>query len=130
MSDNIQQSSGGDQAIPNLQKAMFANFSRTIEMFSFIAKAEAINQSMLTLLTNKTAVNIREEAGIENDRPAATSTPKTSAKFRDSNEMICHDCGKVFLRNSLIDSITKHLKETACKPYQCRVCKKLFKRVS
>lgn len=60
-------------------------------------------------------------------RQSSSSRQSTSEV---SNEMICYDCGKVFVRGSLTDSISKHVKETNCKPFPCSVCKKLFRDVS
>lgn len=118
--ESIQKSiSGEGQAVANLQKSMAEGFSQIFELLSYIAKAEAINQSILTLLTdNQASITIRRS----NIRPGATSTPRSA-------EILCHDCGKTFVRRSTTDSISKHAKETTCRPFQCQVCKKLFKRV-
>lgn len=63
---------------------------------------------------------------IVSSRQSSSSRHSTS----ESKEMICYDCGKVFIRGSLTDSISKHAKETHCKPFICSVCAKLFKDVS
>jgi hypothetical protein len=58
-----------------------------------------------------------------------SSEAGSSRKSSVLTNVICADCKKVFVRGSLTDSITKHAKETSCKPFGCSFCPKHFKKV-
>lgn len=68
---------------------------------------------------------------------ASSSRPSTSVSSEAGTSrktahttMICAECGKVFIRGSCADSITKHAKEAPCRPYGCAYCSRVFKKVS
>lgn len=54
----------------------------------------------------------------------------TEVQSSVSKTITCADCGKVFIRGSLLDSITKHVSTTSCRPFGCKHCARLFRKVS
>lgn len=59
------------------------------------------------------------------------SSASSSIELNEVNHVMCFECKKVFVKGSLNDSISKHVRETDCRPYKCLRpgCGRLFKRV-
>lgn len=76
-----------------------------------------------------TSARARSES-VESSVSSLHSNASSFKSTSDSKEVICDECGKIFSRGSQTDSITKHAKETSCKPFGCPYCDKNYKDVS
>ena len=90
-------------------------------------KENQVNQ-ILEDVTQSLGLDLVEEFLRENDQQDLQAV-KSDEESTFSMEIKCHDCGKVFIRGSQGNSISKHVKTTSCKPFQCPICKRLFRRV-
>lgn len=91
-------------------------------------KANLVNQ-ILENVTQSLGLNLVEEYLREIDQQDL-QVVKSEEESNVSREIKCYDCEKVFIRGSREDSISKHIKMTSCKPFQCIICKSLFRTVS
>lgn len=133
----------------NIQNASSNNFEMIEEIpYNEVEPNETIDESLFEINFNNTEhpeihstyTNITENISGHNSIMTSSSFANLndddsdhlddSIKSIDADPMIiCQDCGKAFVKGSFTDSMTKHLRETACKPYKCHLCDKHFKLV-
>lgn len=138
----------------DIMQLLTINFEKIDEKLNFLAQGSAVIFGQLIHLINaenapetlighdvvQGYLDTVEEEDTLNPMPStssmALSSRSTSSEAGSSRKssaitnVICADCKKVFVRGSLTDSITKHAKETSCKPFGCGFCLKLFKKVN
>lgn len=144
--------------LESIQKTMTENFEKIFETLALLVHGQAMLFGNVLLLSQtdrslqETATEINQESlnnKIQQQQhpvelplsPALSSPNESSTTFTFSKPVIaenltpgssqsqCAECGMVFTRKSH-DSISHHAKTTTCRPYQCSICKQLFKQVS
>lgn len=136
--------------VGQIHRVMMENFEKINNALALVIKSNSlILGNLILLLEGRNAQDIGHDVVQEHlqaidqkelmPKPSASSLPSTSTmaeatgssrKATVPTKMTCADCGKTFIRGSCADSITKHGKSTACRPYGCSYCPKLFKKVS
>lgn len=70
-------------------------------------------------------------SSVASSTSCATSNPETALDLSANKKIVtCAECGRAFVFGSISDSITKHAKETTCRPFGCSECRRCFKKVS
>jgi hypothetical protein len=129
---------------------MTQNFAKIFETLNFLMHGQAELYENLMLLVNN-GIPMQEARAemdpdgfynepqhpVEIELPPTPTTPGSSSPIESEATSTngkhppvkCADCGKIFIRNSPTGSISHHATNSLCRPFQCSVCNRRFKKV-
>jgi hypothetical protein len=145
------QALSSEVTLESIHQTMTQNFTKIFETLEFLVHGQALLFGNLMLLVNN-GMPMQEAPAemdpdgfynepqhpVEIELPPTPTTPASSSPIESEATSTngkhppvkCADCGKIFIRNSLTGSISHHATNSLCRPFQCSVCKSLFKTVS
>lgn len=139
-----------DVTLEGISLQMTQNFAKIFETLDLLIHGQALIFGNLMMLLNNGQQLPEQTSNTDPDEfqrdihpqqqhpVALPPSPELSETSENGNLTVnetspfvrCAECGQTFIRNKSNESITHHANTTTCRPFQCCVCKKLFKTVS
>lgn len=128
-------------AVMHQSSSMF--LGHLVQLLNRIPSVPQIGEELVQQYLQTVEHEMKEEIEVEtflmptSSLSSHHSTPTTSdagslslPRLSIQQSIVCAECGKIFIRGSQSDSITKHAKESPCRPFGCQYCPRTFKKVS